>query len=81
MENVEKKFAGNNIEVVENNTNSNPETLPDKPGPTLVEMIEPDLANRPVEYYLYTDPDGSRYVVETPTDNNVSWASYQDDLH
>ena len=65
----------------ENQTNPNPETVAKKSEPKLIEMIEPDLANRPVEYYLYTGSDGSRYVVETPTDNDVRWASYQDDLH
>ncbi len=74
---------GGESEIVKrgDNEKQNPESLPEESGNTLVDLIKSDLANRPVEYYIYTDPDGSRYVVETPSDNNVSWASYQDDLH
>jgi len=65
----------------EDNQKIHPESRPEESGPKLIEMIEPDLADRPVEYYLYTDPDGSRYVVEAPTDEDVRWASYRDNLH
>ena len=75
--------AGDEPKMVqgEDNEKQNPESLPEVSGNTLVDLIKPDLANRPVEYYIYTDPSGSRYVVETPTGHDVSWASYQDDLH
>ena len=65
----------------EDNEKQNPESLPEESGNTLVDLIKSDLANQPVEYYLYTDPSGSRYVVETPTDNYVNLATYYDDLH
>jgi len=65
----------------ENQENPNPETVAEESGPKLFEMMKPDLVSQPVEYYIYTDPGGSCYVVETPTDNDVSWASYPNDLH
>jgi len=65
----------------EDNKKQIPESRPEESGRRLFELIEPDLANRPVEYYIYTDPGGSRYVVEAPTDEDVSWASFQNDLH
>jgi len=79
----DKNPTGYESEIVKggDKEKQNPEFIPEEPGPKLIEMIEPDLANRPVEYYIYTGSDGSRYVVETPTDNDVRWVSYQDDLH
>jgi hypothetical protein len=65
----------------ENPEHPDPTTVAQESGPKLIEMMKPDLANRPMEYYFYTDSDGSRYVVETPTDKGVRWASYQDNLH
>jgi hypothetical protein len=72
-------FTNGNIETAKVGTkeDQNPEPDDTKPSLKLVEMI-PD---RPVEYYLYTDPGGSRYVVETPTDNHVNLATHYDDLH
>lgn len=65
----------------EDNETQVPESRSEESGNTLVDLIQPNRANSPVEYYLYTDPSGSRFVVETPTNNDVGWASYLDDLH
>ncbi len=65
----------------EKQTSPDPTTTAEESGPKLVEMMEPTPRNRPMEYYFCTDSDGVRYVVETPTDHNVSWVSYQDNLH
>lgn len=54
-----------------------PEPADSPAGTKLVELI-PD---RPLEYYIYTDPDGSHYVVETPVEETVNLARYYEDLH
>ncbi|MBN1845423.1 MAG: hypothetical protein JW810_07040 [Sedimentisphaerales bacterium] len=63
------------------------ETLADPPadqtvGRKIVELIPPtrrDGAGR-YDYYIYTDPQGARYLLETPSSKAVRQASYAGDL-
>lgn len=67
--------------VADKNENENmtqPENA--KPSERIVEMIPPPRIGRGIDYYIYTDPSGAQWLLESPPQDQIRPAVYNGDL-
>ena len=76
--NAPDKPPAETVVAVKNENMTQPETA--EPSKRIVEMIPPLRIGRGIDYYIYTDPSGYQWLLETPLQDQIHSAVYNGDL-